>query len=98
MAYRTIHPIHPLLHEDIINKWAQKRSVKTNAFVLNAYNLAVMSILAYSDVRTDKTKSENNVSYFLAKFAKKKLGFVKKDQQVNPYVKKICKDKVKILI
>jgi len=66
--------------------------------LINAYNLAVMSILAYSDVNTDKKNPDRDVADFLKKMkAKQKLKVFKKDQQevttsVDQFVKEVYKD------
>jgi len=67
--------------------------------LINAYNLSVMSILAYSDVNTDKNHvPDRDVSDFFKKFQnKQKLNVAKKDKQsdttpINQFFKEVCKD------
>ena len=67
---------------------------------VNAYNLAVMATLAYSDVRTDKEhKADRDVKDFIEKCADKmKLTVIKKYQKketvsVNPFMKEVEKGK-----
>jgi|GEM_PF-5159104 len=66
--------------------------------LVNAYNLAVMSALAYSDVRTDKNRPDRDVEDFIHRCTKKeKLTMIKKYEQesvisVNPFMEEIYKE------
>ena len=66
---------------------------------VNAYNLAAMAALAYSDVRTDKQKPGNDVEGFINNCANKiKLKVIKKYKKeetvaVNPFMEEVCKGK-----
>ncbi len=65
--------------------------------LINAYNLAVMATLAYSDVRTDKENGDRDFKDFLGKLAnKQKLRVFKKENKeettaVNQFVKEVRK-------
>jgi hypothetical protein len=90
---RTTNHIARLCKETEYTLWLKHTKEYS---LVNAYNMAVMATLAYSDVRTDK-KPDRDVADFISKLANKhKLTVIKKENvpgitKVNPFIKEVCK-------